>query len=428
MISQYNPIELRHWIGFWISTFSVAVVSFRGHAGAAIVLLVTAFLVAAFIKPKLSFQDLNPYERIFIALLICWYGVQLFGIIYQPPGYELENLRAQLKALDHPSRWVLLLPVFFLFRSYLIDWRYAALGLSLGAVVSTGIAHYQVYFLGLARAYGGATHAIPYAELMVAIDLVLWMYMVYAWDKGYKTLSVALLVSSLIAFYGSLLTVTRGAWLVYIAMVVIWILYLYKNSIGGPIKLFSKPIMFRILLAGLVYFGVSQTRQYDLIESRMSSTFNNLTEYGVAAVDKARATIYEDSWKVVKDYPFGIGTNNFQAIKVDSVFTGPHGYRFTHAHNQWINILVQNGIQGLIAFSTLMLFVFYVFWRSLKSHNELVRLYAAIGMLLLFSYSIFGLTQAVFKHKDTLMFFVFYLYFFFGQVQVLLRKDEKLFT
>lgn len=428
MISFLKSIDLRHWIGFWVLIFSVTVVSFRGYAGAAIVLLITALFVAAFKRPKLSFLCLNNYERIFIALFISWYGVQLLGVLYQPPGYEFENLRSHFKALDHPSRWLLLLPVFFLFRSYLIDWRFVAIGLSIGACVSTGIAHYQVYILGADRAWGGATHPIPYAELMVAIDLILWMFMIYAWDKGYKILSTFILLGSLVAFYGSLLSVTRGAWLAYLAMILIWVFYTLSKSLRNYRYLFSTPVLLRFIFAAFVFWGVSQTDQYSQIEARTVSTLDAISNDGLMSADKQRAIIVEDSISVFKRFPFGIGTGNFSAIKVDSVLNTPSGYRWTHAHNQFLNILVQNGIQGLIIFIALILFTLFVFLKSFNARSDLVRVYAAVGMMLVFSYAVFGLTQAVFKHKDTLMFFVFFLYLFFGQIQLLNRKQGKVFV
>jgi len=85
-------------------------------------------------------------------------------------------------------------------------------------------------------------------------------------------------------------------------------------------------------------------------------------------------------------------------------------------------------VQGLLSLAAILLFACYVFWRGLKSDSQLARLYGACGLMLIVSYVIFGQTQAIFSHQDTLIFFVFYLYFFFGQVQVLLRKDDNVFT
>jgi O-antigen ligase len=162
----------------------------------------------------------------------------LFGILYQPEGYEFENARAQLKSFDYPMRWLLLLPIFFLLRRYIVDWRVVAIGMSIGVFVTVAIATHQVYVLGLNRAYGASNHPIPFAEVMVVAALLLWMLMIYAWNNGNKIISFILLVASLAGFYGSLLSVTRGAWLVYIFMIAIWLLYMFKRGFSGKVRFF----------------------------------------------------------------------------------------------------------------------------------------------------------------------------------------------
>ena len=424
-----KSLELRHWINFWVFVFSITVLSAPGHGGqAAIVLLFTGLYVMFAKRSQSDNSPLNSQEKAFIGLALVFWLIQLAGVIYQPTGYEYETLREKFKAFDYSMRWLLLIPVFLLFRRYLLDWKFVAVGISLGAIIAAGIAHYQVYFLGVGRAFGASNHTIPFSELMVAVDLLLWMFMIYAWDRGHKVLSAFLLLASLAAFYGSLLSVTRGAWLAYVVMIVIWILYTLGKSLKNIKYLFTTPVLLRLLFAGLVFWGVSQTDQYKTIEARSSKTINDIADGGLEAGSKARKLIYIDSIDVIKRYPFGIGTDNFDAIKVQSPYMTKEGYRFSQAHNEILNIAVENGLQGVISLAALLLFTMFVFWRNLKSTSELARVYAASGLMLVVSYAIFGQTQAVFSHHDTLIFFVFFLNLFFGQIQLLNRKQEKVFT
>lgn len=164
---------------------------------------------------------------------------------------------------------------------------------------------------------------------------------------------------------------------------------------------------------------MSQTDQYKKIEARSSKTINSIADGGVGAANTARTLIYIDSIKVVKRYPFGIGTDNFDAIKVESPYMAKEGCLFNHAHNEILNVAVENGLQGVVLLAILILFVMYSFWRNLTSPNDLVRVFASLGLMLVFCHIIFGQTQAVFSHHDTLIFFVFFLYPFFGQIQLL---------
>ena len=190
-----------------------------------------------------------------------------------------------LRAMDNPMRWLLMLPIFFLLRRYKLDWRVISIGLSVGVLITVSIAIYEVYLLGNLRASGGMNHEITFGELMVAVDLLLWVLMIFAWNNNNKLLATILLFASLVAFYGSLLSVTRGAWLAYIFLIFSFVIYTFKRSISNITHLFSKPILLRIFLAFVVFFLVSQTEQYKTIEER---TVDTLTEVSQGNFERIR--------------------------------------------------------------------------------------------------------------------------------------------
>ena len=420
MGSMFRTITLQKWISFWVFMFSVTVLSYSGHGGqSAIVLLITALYITIAKRNESQSPPLNKEEKIFIWFVLIFWGWQLFGVLYQPAGYEFENIRAQFKAFDYPMRWLLLLPIFFLLRRYVIDWRLVAVGISIGAIISVAIAHYQVYFLGSARAFGASRHPIPFGELMVVVDLLLWMFTIYAWDKGYKFLSFFLLIASLIAFYGSLLSLTRGAWLAYVFMIVVWIVYTLKKSLSNFKYLFSTPILLRILFSAIVFFALSQTNQYQILKNRTHTTMSNLSDSNYYSAVGGRMVIFEDAIEAIKIHPFGIGTNNFASIEQSN------NNNFKHAHNELLNLWVENGIQGVVSLMALIVFAFTIFWKNLKNSNKLLTIYASCGIMLIISYVISGQSQAIFSHHSTLIFFVFYLYFFFVQIQALERQNYR---
>ena len=404
---------LTRWISFWVFLFSISVLSLPGHGGQSAIVLLLTMLYIFFKRDNSQKLLLNKEERIFVYLILTWFGWQLFGVFYQPLGYEFESARAQLRVMDDMSRWLFLLPVFFLFRRYFIDWRLVAIGLSFGVVISTSVAHYEVYFLGLPRAYGMSNHPIPYAELMVASDLLLWMFMVHAWNKGEKILSYFLLFSSVVAFYGSLLSVTRGAWIAYIFMIIVWVFYVIKNSFKDKRHLLSKPILLRILFAFIVFFITSQTEQYKVLKSRTTDTFSDFSNGHYKEASNSRLIYFGEAIDQIKKMPYGIGTNNYE--KVNPKY---------NSHNQLLNVWVENGIQGVISLLLLVGYAFIFFWKNLKHSNKLVGVYASCGMLLIGSYIIFSQSQTIFDHHQTLIFFIFYLYFFFAQIQFLKNKCD----
>ncbi|SVE43697.1 uncharacterized protein METZ01_LOCUS496551, partial [marine metagenome] len=231
---------------------------------------------------------------------------------FQPEGLEFENTRMALRAMDNPMRWLLMLPIFFLFRRYKLDWRVIAIGLSIGVFAAVSVAVYEVYFLGITRASGTMNHVITFGELMVAVDLLLWVLMIFAWNNNNKLLATILLIASLVAFYGSLLSVTRGAWLVYIFMIFSFIIYTLKRSILNKNYLFSKPVLVRVFLGLIVFFLVAQTEQYKVIQDRTAHTITEVSQGKFENASGVRLATYRTALKTALHFPFGVGTDNFR--------------------------------------------------------------------------------------------------------------------
>jgi hypothetical protein len=182
-----NSIFLSKWVNFWIFLFGISVLTFS--ALPAVILLFTIFYETISKRKNNIHFSLNSEEKVFIYLVLFWFFWQFFGVVYQPLGYEYESIREQFSAFDNASRWLLLLPIFFLLRRHIVDWRLMAVGMSIGVIISVGVAHYEIYYLNLSRADGLSNHTIPFANLMVAADLMLWMFMIHAWNNQQKMLS-----------------------------------------------------------------------------------------------------------------------------------------------------------------------------------------------------------------------------------------------
>jgi len=461
---------LTNWINFWVFIFSVTVLSIGGHGGeSAIILLFTMAYLFITKHDYKSKYKLNGNEIIFITLVILFWILNLLNTIYLPIGLEFESKRMALRAMDNPMRWLLMLPIFFLLRRYKLDWRAIPIGLSVGVFITVGIAMYEVHFLGNSRASGGMNHVITFGELMVAVDLLLWVLMIFAWNKNNKLLATFLLVASLVAFYGSLLSVTRGAWLVYVFLIFSFVIYTLKRSLFNKNYLFSKPVLLRIFLTLIVFFLVSQTEQFKTIEGRI----NAVKEVSVGNYEHAgsRLAIFRTAIEITRHFPYGVGTDNFRTgakaviimdankniknkkyflvknndnkvlLKGDLKKKHIHDYRylenfnkdgslkftsrFRHAHNEWLNILAENGIAGIILLTLLFAFPVKIFWQNLSHKNDLVGMYSYCGILLIASFAIFGQTQSMFTSHAAVIFFIFFLYLFIGQIYRLNNMDDN---
>ena len=466
MISLSNKFSTK-WVNFWVFIFCITVIALKGHGGeAAIVLLLT--MLFFFIKKNddIAKYKLNKDEKKFIFIVFLFWSLSILNTLFQPEGLNFENTKIMIRSFDNPSRWILMLPIFFLLRRFKLDWRIISIGLCIGTLISVSVAVYQVYFLNINRATGTFNHGITFGEIMVIVDLFLWVYMIYAWKNKNKLLGTIIFISSLIAFYGSLLSITRGAWLVYIFMLVSYFIYTLKRSINNTKLVISRPIFLRVLLALILFALVSQTDQYKTMKSRTTNGLVQISQGNFKNISEGRATIFKTAIKISQDYPLGVGTDNFRsggkkliiedALNDKSItirnqngnvvnavdlqddihkylwlrsFNADGSIRYTsrwrHAHNEWLNVLAENGILGFILLTLLFYLPFKIFWKNLKNENELVGIYSYCGISLLISFMIFGQTQSVFTSHAALIFFIFFLYLFLAQISFLKNIDRE---
>ena len=417
---------LGYWVNLLIIVFLVSALTHEGHGGEAAVVLIFTALLSSFLQRNRDQRlALSRQEKIIVGAILLFLLWSILGAFFQPEGLEFESSRRQWRALDGPSRWLFLLPLFFLFRKVEIDWRWLAWGLSIAIFIAVSIAIRQVYFEGAGRAYGMTGNPIIFGELLVIVDLLTWMLMVYAWNNQRRGVAILLLIASLAAFYGAMLTGTRGALLAYGLMVVVWLVHGYRNLGGLQEKLFSRVTIIRLLGFVVIFSVVSQTDQYRAIEAKSLRDLQRLQSWQVDGVGGGRGEMFKVAIEGVKRYPFGVGTDNYHAILEDLVREGYSGWnpqekefllKFNQAHNEWLNLFIENGIQGLLTIMFMFGYAGKVFFDRLKDKSELVGIYAACGMMLLAGYIVFGMTQAVFSHNSTSIFFILLFYLFLSQV------------
>ena len=249
-------------------------------------------------------------------------------------------------------------------------------------------------------------------------------------------------------------------------MIFSFVIYTFKRSISNITHLFSKPILLRIFLAFVVFFLVSQTAQYNTIQVRTVETIEYVKSKGQSDIwgsEGLRVDIYRTAIEIARYFPFGVGTDNFRTgakaviilaafnntnIEVrneenkvlddDDLIGDIHKYRvlqsstpnmgairFTakmdHAHNEWLNVLAENGVAGIILLTLLFAFPIKIFWQNLSHKNDLVGMYSYCGILLTVSFAIFGQTEAIFSSHAVVIFFIFFLFLFIAQISRLIR-------
>lgn len=100
-----------------------------------------------------------------------------------------------------------------------------------------------------------------------------------------------------------------------------------------------------------------------------------------------RILLWKSSWNMFIDHPLtGIGTRNFKELyQTKYILPEAKEPYLGHAHNNFFQILAENGIFGLMSFIYLFGYILFRTWKSYKANNSAIMLaafLATIGFLI----------------------------------------------
>jgi O-antigen ligase len=167
--------------------------------------------------------------------------------------------------------------------------------------------------------------------------------------KSWRFSKSIIVLMSLIIFLSIISSFSRNTWIATIFVIVL-----------GTILIYPKKIYY--MISGLVVSSLSIMFFFPNLFERFKSIFD-LTQ------NEGRLTLWATSWKIFKDFPlFGIGSSNFPdyffKYRVPGYFDA-----FSHAHNDFINVTVLNGLFGLITWLLIWTSLFYFIIQSLKTDS-----------------------------------------------------------
>jgi putative inorganic carbon (HCO3(-)) transporter len=112
----------------------------------------------------------------------------------------------------------------------------------------------------------------------------------------------------------------------------------------------------------------------------------------------SRLEVWQRGLMMVQDFPItgiGIGTYNSIAHLLYPFFIASPAEVVAHAHNQFLQVAVDLGIPGLIAYIALLTGGVLVAWRAYRSTGDMTVRALLVGLTCgLFAHHVFGLTDA----------------------------------
>ena len=273
----------------------------------------------------------------------------------------------------------------------LVAWRQASprpgfwwWGLAFGALLAGAIAAYEHWWLGRWRV-GNGVNAIPFGNLSLLLG-TLSLAGLMSSSSIRNELRLVLALAAVGGLLASVLSGTRGGWVVFPVLVLILLLTLHETGFRwgrlrvGPVWLVG--VLVAVLLTMSLMPGAP-------VKGRLAQGVTNLQEYadGDAASSLGiRLEMWRAGWQLIKRRPgLGWGEGRLEAQRDVWVEQGrfhPGISRYDQLHSDLVDTFARRGLVGLLSLMALYgvpLWLFWCHWR--KGRDEDSRALALCGVL-----------------------------------------------
>ena len=377
-----------------IFIFPSAVFTIPKYGIIAVCMLILSLVGLTLIRDEL---ELNKWEKYFVFSFVFYFVVIAINLWW---------FNGKLHDLDTPSRFLLVLPIFFFIRKSNISDNWFLWGVIFGSIVA-GVIKFgviDVYYLSKMSVIGTG-HFTLFSSIFGLSSL----FFISAENSKIKnTLLYIVFVFGMVA---SFISGGRGVW---IAAILSLTFILIINPMQWSVKSRSLSILSVILLFYSAYL-IPQTGVKDRIDSALKNTTSWIENGQANSSSGARLEMWKASFKVIKEnLIIGVGEDNYskhQKKLIDQGKVDKFVGNFSHPHSEYITSLVEQGAIGLLAFIFMLLAPFMLFLNLIKynSFNYKERALAVSGIFIVGHYGIYAFTATVFAHQESTLFFAVFL-------------------
>jgi len=302
------------------------------------------------------------------------------------------------RAIEGGGLWLPLWPLLAAF--VLLSWRClrvpaAALwwGAGLGALLAALIAVWEVGVQGALRASNGI-NSIPFGMLSLLFGTLAWVG-VFAVRSAWAW--AALLSAFALGLLASLLSGTRGSWVVFPALVVVVGLGFWRTLPRRVLGLGSMVLLCLLLLAS---FSPSL-----IVSERVGEALENVDQYDEGARSNSfgvRVAMWHIGFQLFSEKPLlGWGEGRLQERRDEWVAAWnlpPAVSKYDQLHSDLIDTSARRGVIGLASLLMLYGVPLVLFARVLRCRPEATRRALAIaGLVVVVAFIGFGLTQSMLR-------------------------------
>lgn len=414
-----SPYRLSHWLMF-TGIFCLpilALVMYKGISYPASLIWLASLAVLWPWNPKRCVWDCTTlltvaaFSTYPLAILISMYS----------------NDKWMLNDFDKPSRFLLVLTVFFAVRKVGLPKGLLFFGFALGAIGSGMTALHEIFSVGVRRV-DAYTNAIVFGDLsallgiFALIPLVQWLF------KKQPVTQAAFLQNILLwlAIPAFILGILAGYFsgtraVLFCAPVLLAMLFFYYLP-NHTQRLLS--VLAILLLLTSAYITVPGVQK--MVQSSVFTSKDYIAHKDVGKESERSVGLRLEMWKAAlllgAENPFtGIGPDNFRSSKNQLIEDGKIDAivaPFGHAHNDFLTLFAEAGVLGFFSLVFFYGFTAFYAWQQRQRQPAL----AITGLLLGVGFALFGLSQAMLTHNLSTTFVVFMAAIILGALQ---RPDNQ---
>ena len=351
-----------------------------------------------FIFIKGNFDKIEKDEKILFTAFI------LYFISYIPSFIVEQNF--SLRVVDHPSRFVLFLPFAFAVRNFKSYEKFKIIFI-IAVYVSSISVLINFYFNDFVRGFRYNSCISGAQHLLIMGNFLLFLFMTKNEIK-YKYFYIFGYILSIVAVTCS---ETRGV-IICIPILFIFTLIISSNFKKSYLFLYTPIIVFCLFL--VITFTPRLKYKAQLTLNRMDSIFEKYKSNSISFDNSLehRASFLFFGFKAIKFNPlWGAGRIGFSDSMVAVGYPTDHLDELTHSHNQYMSDLVMRGFFGFLSTAFFMYFLMNTFVKIRKNKENI---FSSLGIIFLFSYLLFFLTDSPFiGSMHSLRFFILMYFILF---------------
>jgi len=339
--------------------------------------------------------------------------LQVIGFYIFVSSVSIFILDSSISEFDNTTRFIILLPVFFYARRQNIDASMVLYGIFLGALACFLIAMYQVFLLEMPRATG-VSHPVIFGGISITLGLMCISAVIFSKSNKF---TIFMILGFIFGSIASILSGSRGAWL---ALLSCFVYFIWSNPIPLSVR-------HRIIVSLIFVFTILACYQIPDIQLRVDYAIQNIDAYSNQIIEKNSLGLRLETWKAgfiifFENPVFGIGEGNGNFITALTNLTNRGEIApaiptsIAHIHNEYLSAAMHRGIFGLLSLMILFLFPLWVFKQGLLASNGTPKILLISGIMLILCSMTISLSDVFFQHHNHTLFFVTYLYLFFGLV------------